>query len=83
MGASKAGVQKSITPRAPKREERPSSGVFAIPNAVAALYDVAVARDEYVGLDRLDREELDETDDDVNGPAPVVVILPAELRRSA
>jgi hypothetical protein len=78
MAGSRAGVQKSITARGKKSAGRPSSGVFAIPNAVAALYDVAVARDEYVGLDRLDRDELDETDDDA-----IVVILPAELRRSA
>jgi hypothetical protein len=65
-------------------ERRAISGVYAIPLAVAASYDVAVARDEYIGLDRLDREELDEADAD---SAPVVtevrVIVPARYRQSA
>ncbi len=66
-----------------ERRVRRPSGVFAIPLAVAAAYDVAVARDEYVGLDRLDREELDETDDDAGRTAEVRVIAPSVFRRSA
>ena len=69
-----------------ERRVRLASGVFAIPLAVAAAYDAivaGVANDEYAGLDRLDREELDETDDDVRPHAEIRVILPATYRRSA
>ena len=66
-----------------ERRVRLASGVFAIPLAVAAAYDAAVAHDEYVGLDRLDREELDETDEDVKPRAEIRVIVPSTYRRSA
>ena len=69
-----------------ERRVRLASGVFAIPLAVAAAYDVivaGVANDEYAGLDRLDREELDETDEDVRPRGAVRVNVPATYRRSA
>jgi hypothetical protein len=64
------------------RPKRPVSGVYAMPLAVAASYRTAVAHDDFTGLDRLDRDELDETDDDVV-TADVRVILPRALRRIA
>jgi hypothetical protein len=93
MGCKQAGVQKMISARAQsertertevERAGRPPSGVFAIPLAVAAAYDIPIAHDEFTGLDRLDREELDEVDDEYDGEiSEVRVIVPATLVRTA
>jgi hypothetical protein len=48
-----------------------------------SAYDTPIARDEFAGLDRLDRDELDEDDDLDSEISEVRVIVPAALRRSA
>lgn len=76
----------SVPPANPyERAVANGSGVYEIRMRNAAPSRESAARDEFAGLDRLDREELD--DDDTPGTPPVGVVhdigVTHRYRRSA